>query len=357
MAPPSSRSRSTWRRATHADRSGDTPRLVGCVSRSSRNSRSRRASPRDHEQRVPLARHDRGAPDAGRRPARSPPPPPAAAIRHHDRLAREHGLFAAAGFESDQPPSRGSARARPGRFRRSHGAPRRRRDRRAVRDHRDRVPLGTRYVQVAADRSHDRVLFVVTSIVVGLLIPFLVSGLPVWLPACVAALVLVGAFLLRDRRILRVALVPWQLVVFASGLFLVVAAGHSIGLEALLGAATGSATRFRRCCGWPARARWGRTRSTTSRPIPRLSRSPTPDAPRGAADRRERRPADHPGVTRGTPLASPPGGPGRRPGLAPLRRPRPRRGAAHRGGGDGGAVGEQLVAVKSGSDAAGVPVT
>jgi Na+/H+ antiporter NhaD/arsenite permease-like protein len=43
----------------------------------------------------------------------------------------------------------------------------------------------------------------------------------------------------RRRRALRFHLVPWQIVVFASGLFLVVEAAHGLGLTGLLGVVAG----------------------------------------------------------------------------------------------------------------------
>lgn len=74
----------------------------------------------------------------------------------------------------------------------------------------------------------------------AILLPLLVSGLPVWLPACGAAAVLVVVFAIRRREALRVGLLPWQLVVFASGLFLVVEAAQSLGVADLLRAVAGS---------------------------------------------------------------------------------------------------------------------
>ncbi|AYF97367.1 SLC13 family permease [Protaetiibacter intestinalis] len=100
--------------------------------------------------------------------------------------------------------------------------------------------LGTRYEPVAAEDPHDRVLFWVAAGVLAVLIPALVSGVPVWIPATAAALVLVAAFAWRDRRRLRPGLVPWGLLLFASGLFLVVGSAHALGLTELLGAVTGT---------------------------------------------------------------------------------------------------------------------
>jgi len=103
-----------------------------------------------------------------------------------------------------------------------------------------RRTIGTRYEPVAADEPHDRVLFWVAAAVVTALIPLLVSGIPVWIPASAAAAVLAVAFAVRDRTHLRWGLVPWGLLLFASGLFLVVGAGHALGLTELLGAVTGT---------------------------------------------------------------------------------------------------------------------
>ncbi len=103
-----------------------------------------------------------------------------------------------------------------------------------------RRTIGTRYEPVAADEPHDTVLFWVSAAVVAVLIPLLVSGIPVWIPATVAAVVLVVAFAVRDRGGLRWGLVPWGLLLFASGLFLVVGAGHALGLTELLGGVTGT---------------------------------------------------------------------------------------------------------------------
>jgi Na+/H+ antiporter NhaD/arsenite permease-like protein len=103
-----------------------------------------------------------------------------------------------------------------------------------------RSTLAMRYEPAAAPPVEDRSLFILSAVVVAALLPLLVSGLPVWIPACVAAVVLVVAFAIRRRRALRFGLVPWQLVVFASGLFLVVEAGHGLGLTTLLAQVAGT---------------------------------------------------------------------------------------------------------------------
>ncbi|HEY4152667.1 MAG TPA: SLC13 family permease [Pseudolysinimonas sp.] len=88
--------------------------------------------------------------------------------------------------------------------------------------------------------TSDRTLFWISCGVLVVLLPLLVTGIPVWIPATAAALVLAVAFAIRRRSALRFRLVPWQLVLFASGLFLVVEAGHSLGLTMLLSQAAGS---------------------------------------------------------------------------------------------------------------------
>ena len=85
----------------------------------------------------------------------------------------------------------------------------------------------------------DRVQLRVAAIIVIVLLPFLVSGIPPWMPASVAALALVALFAWRSPRRLQISLVPWSLLVFVSGLFVAVAALEALGalepLEALIG--------------------------------------------------------------------------------------------------------------------------
>lgn len=97
-----------------------------------------------------------------------------------------------------------------------------------------RRALASRYLPAPAEPVADRVLFALSAGVLVVLLPLLVSGMPVWLSATVAAAVLTVAFLIRRRRALRADLVAWQIVVFASGLFLVVEAAHAVGLTGIL---------------------------------------------------------------------------------------------------------------------------
>ncbi|GAA0419109.1 arsenical efflux pump membrane protein ArsB [Leifsonia naganoensis] len=103
-----------------------------------------------------------------------------------------------------------------------------------------RRSLVVRYEPGEEESVGDRVLFATSAIVVVALVPLLVSGLPVWLPASAAAIVLGAVFVVRRRSVLRFGLVPWQLVVLASGLFLFIEALHAVGLGALLAAVSGT---------------------------------------------------------------------------------------------------------------------
>jgi arsenical pump membrane protein len=103
-----------------------------------------------------------------------------------------------------------------------------------------RRSLLARFEPADSEPVDDRVLFLASAIVVALLLPLLVSGLPVWLPAVVGAVVLLSFFAVRRRSVLRFALVPWKIVLLASGLFLVVEAGHSLGLDDALAVVAGA---------------------------------------------------------------------------------------------------------------------
>src|SRR6478609_2991755 len=66
-----------------------------------------------------------------------------------------------------------------------------------------RRTLLVRYEPGEEEAVGDRVLFVSSAVVVVALVPLLVSGLPVWLPATAAAVVLGAVFLARRRSVLR----------------------------------------------------------------------------------------------------------------------------------------------------------
>jgi arsenical pump membrane protein len=100
--------------------------------------------------------------------------------------------------------------------------------------------LLARFEPETASPPEDRMLFAIAATTVLLLVPSLVSGIEVWIPASAAALVLVIAFAIRRPAVLRFELVPWQLVIFASGLFLAVEALHAVRATDVLAVISGT---------------------------------------------------------------------------------------------------------------------
>ncbi len=92
--------------------------------------------------------------------------------------------------------------------------------------------------------SQDKTLLLVSAIVLVLLLPALVSGVAIWIPATAAAAILVVAFAVRRPKVLTITLIPWSLLLFTCGLFLVVEAAQYIGASALLGQAAGEGNGF-----------------------------------------------------------------------------------------------------------------
>nr|WP_269205105.1 SLC13 family permease [Motilibacter aurantiacus] len=87
----------------------------------------------------------------------------------------------------------------------------------------------------AADPALLRTAGLVTAVVAALL----VAGLPPWAVATGGALVLVSVYAAKRRDRLRLALLPWRLVVMTVGLFLVVQGLQEHGLTRLLHDAAG----------------------------------------------------------------------------------------------------------------------
>jgi Na+/H+ antiporter NhaD/arsenite permease-like protein len=83
-------------------------------------------------------------------------------------------------------------------------------------------------------RARDGALLGLSAVVLCVLLPALVAGLPVWIPSSAAALVLIVVFLFRRRDAITLSLIPWPLLLFATGLFLVMQALQNVGLPALL---------------------------------------------------------------------------------------------------------------------------
>ena len=103
-----------------------------------------------------------------------------------------------------------------------------------------RRALTQRFVPAVRTMPDDRVLLVAAAVVVAAILPALVSGLPVWIPAAVGALVLGGFFVMRRRASLRFGLLPWQLVLLAAGLFLVIEMIDDRGLAPILASVVGA---------------------------------------------------------------------------------------------------------------------
>ena len=121
--------------------------------------------------------------------------------------------------------------------------------RRDLRKRYSRIPVGRiRPYQATEGGSRpaatDRVLLGTTAVVLALLLPALVSGVPVWIPTVTAAVVLAVVFALRRPRTLKVSLVPWSLLLFASGLFLVMETTRHLGASVLVGQLAGQGQGF-----------------------------------------------------------------------------------------------------------------
>lgn len=91
-----------------------------------------------------------------------------------------------------------------------------------------------RYTPPVVQPVADQALFTAASVACALFIAALVVDAPVWLAASVAALIVLVAFFVRDRSKLTWSLVPWQLLIFVTGLFLVVPTLSRYGLADLM---------------------------------------------------------------------------------------------------------------------------
>ncbi|MEV5324023.1 SLC13 family permease [Nonomuraea fastidiosa] len=91
-----------------------------------------------------------------------------------------------------------------------------------------------RYVPPVLEPVADRVLFATAAAGCLLFIVLLLLGAHVAVAAVAAAVIVVAAFLVRARERLRWSLIPWQLIIFVTGLFLVVPTLSGNGLSALM---------------------------------------------------------------------------------------------------------------------------
>ena len=97
-----------------------------------------------------------------------------------------------------------------------------------------RRDLVRRYVVPDVVVPPDRVVFVVALLACLALAPAVAFGVPPWIGATFAATAVVGVFVVRRRADLTWSLLPWRLVAFTLGLFLVVLAIAEHGLTSLL---------------------------------------------------------------------------------------------------------------------------
>jgi arsenical pump membrane protein len=102
-----------------------------------------------------------------------------------------------------------------------------------------RKELRGRYAPQPAHRVRDRVLLYASAGVMLVLLPALVSGVPVYIPAAATAVVLFVLFLWRRPSTLRWSMVPWRPLMLTIGLFMVVEALHANGLSKVLAGAAG----------------------------------------------------------------------------------------------------------------------
>lgn len=97
-----------------------------------------------------------------------------------------------------------------------------------------RRDLARRYIPAAPTAADDRPLLLVCGVVVLLLLGGLVSGIAVWIPTSIAAVVLLAVFAVRRRAAIRLGLVPWPVLLFAAGLFVAATVVDRLGAAEVL---------------------------------------------------------------------------------------------------------------------------
>ena len=98
-----------------------------------------------------------------------------------------------------------------------------------------RRELRGRYEMSDAIVIANPLLFRVSALVCVAVAPFFVTGIPVWVTATGAAVVLVVLFTFHAPHRLKFSLLPWRLVLLVEGLFLFIATLNAHFLEKLLG--------------------------------------------------------------------------------------------------------------------------
>lgn len=101
-----------------------------------------------------------------------------------------------------------------------------------------------RYEPAEPEPIKDRVLFWGTAVACVLFIAAILAGLQIEIAAIVAAALAITSYLIRDRGSLRPSLIPWQLLVFVTGLFLVVPTLMRHGLNDLMTSLIGAEEGF-----------------------------------------------------------------------------------------------------------------
>lgn len=107
-----------------------------------------------------------------------------------------------------------------------------------------RRDLRGRYAAPHPPAVADKRLLLLSCLTVALLLPALVSGVPVAIPASIAALFLLIVFVVRRRSALTWRMVPLQPLLLTLGLFMLVATLHDHGLGAALARVAGSGEDF-----------------------------------------------------------------------------------------------------------------
>ncbi|MCV9996192.1 SLC13 family permease [Paeniglutamicibacter sp. ZC-3] len=90
------------------------------------------------------------------------------------------------------------------------------------------LDLGGRHCLMPRGPAADKRLLVICGVVLGILVLLLATSIPYWITTSVAALVLIGAFSVRNRPSISFSLVPWGIILLAAGLMFVVPMLHDL---------------------------------------------------------------------------------------------------------------------------------
>lgn len=107
-----------------------------------------------------------------------------------------------------------------------------------------RRDLRGRYGPQPVHATGDRTLLRASAGTLLVLLPALVSGVPVAVPAALAAGFLVAIFLLRRPSALGWSMLPWRPLMLTAGLFMVIETLHAHGLTSVLSPAAGTGETF-----------------------------------------------------------------------------------------------------------------